>query len=98
MCKKQFMFKIGISDRTEKLTYALCIANGSFASSNWILKDGDVISVLYYGSTLKFAVNGNEYPKVFHSLPFDKPYALTVRLYDCMQMQLLCRSQYLTQK
>ena len=90
MGKREFMFKVGISDDTNKLlTYALRVANGSFASSSWTLKDNDVIAVLYYGSTLKFAVNGKEYPKAFHNLPFNRPYALTVQLYDCMEIELL---------
>ena len=86
--KKDFVFKVGISDE-RGWSFMLCIANDSFASSDWALKDGDVISVLRYGSTLKFAVNDKEYPKIFDNLSRDRIYRLTVLLYECMEIQIL---------
>ena len=90
--QKDFTFKIGISDSAGKFhrnSYALCIANDSFASSSWMLQDCDIISVLYYGSTLKFAVNGKQYPTSFRNVPYNRYYTLAVQLYDCCEIQML---------
>eukprot|EP01084_Bolivina_argentea_P000650 1205_1 len=90
--KKDLTFKIGICDESNGERYLLCIANDSFASSDWILNDGDVISTLYYLRTLKFAINGKEYPKKFENVYFDETenkYTLCVKLYDCIRFKLI---------
>ena len=92
ICLRQnFTFKIGIrpcKGESNGVAYTLRVANGTFESPNeWVLKDGDVISIMYHVGKLRFAVNGDEYPKKFDVVP--ARYRLTVELYDCMEMEIL---------
>lgn len=97
--KRDFMFKIGIRQCTtfkerrpkqyRASSYMLRVANGSIESSDWILEDGDIISILYHRKFCKFAVNNRQFPIEFQVLPLESAYCLVVELYDCVEVEIL---------
>ena len=83
-------FKIGVQSKRSGKEYKLRVGNGSFADSDWILNDGDVIMIKYYCTRLIFAINDKEYPEQF-CIDFQRgtDYVLMADLFDEIELLLL---------